>query len=91
MKYYRGQSITSNYYKLDAFTFVPKTFTTSIQNFYSDLSYTPKNNKALCYPYHYLFVTNNCGNGNIFKGELFSDRNDIEFSNQLVLTPRCFR
>lgn len=81
------QIITTNYYKLDGFTFNPKTFTTEIHNLYQDLSYQPKNNKCLCYPYHYLFVTNNCGNGNIYKGELFSDRNNIEFSNQLVMSP----
>lgn len=83
--------MTTQYYKLDGFTFNPKTFTTEIHNLYQDLSYQPKNNKCLCYPYHYLFVTNNCGNGNIYKGELFSDRNNIEFSNQLVMSPRCIR
>lgn len=82
-----GGSVTTNYYKLDGFTFIPKQFTTTVSNFYSDLSYTPHNNKCLCFPYHYLYVTNNSGNANIYKGELFSNRNSIEFSNQLVMTP----
>lgn len=82
-----GSTITTNYYKLDAFTFNPASFVTSVTNFYSDLSYTPHNNKCLCFPYHYLYVTNNNGNANIYKGELFSNRNDIEFSNQLAMTP----
>ena len=82
-----GQTITTQYYTLDAFTFNPKTFTTSVTNFYNDLTYQSHNNKCLCYPYHYLYVTNNSGNANIYKGELFSNKNDIEFSNQLVLSP----
>lgn len=79
--------MSTQYYKLDGFTFNPSTFITRIQNLYNDLSYVPKNNKCLCYPYHYLFVTNNCGNANIYKGEFFSDKNNIEFSNQLVMSP----
>lgn len=77
--------ISTQYYKLNGMTFDPRTFTTRIQNLYSDLTYQPKNNKCLCYPYHYLFVTNNNGNANIYKGEFFSDKDNIEFSNQLVL------
>lgn len=79
--------VTVKYYKLDSMTFNPATFTTTVSNLYSDLSYTPHNNKCLCYPYHYLFITNNNGNANIYKGEFFSNRNSIQFSNQCVMTP----
>lgn len=79
--------ITVKYYKLDGMTFNPTTFETTVSNLYSDLSYSPHNNKCLCYPYHYLFVTNNNGNANIYKGEFFSNRNSIKFTNQLALSP----
>lgn len=79
--------ITVKYYKLDGMTFNPITFDTTVSNLYNDLSYTPHNNKCLCYPYHYLFVTNNNGNANIYKGEFFSNRNSIKFTNQLALSP----
>ena len=82
----QGQ-ITGHYYTLDGMTFDPVTFTTTVSNLYNDLSYTPHNNKCLCYPYHYLFVTNNNGNANIYKGEFFSNRNSIQFTNQLALSP----
>lgn len=34
-----------------------------------------KNNKCFCYPYNYLFVSNNIGNHNIYKYENFSGAN----------------
>jgi hypothetical protein len=34
--------------------------------------YVPFNNKCYCYPYNYLFVTNNSGNDNIYKYEDFN-------------------
>ena len=82
-----AETITIHYYTLDGMSFNPATFTTHVRNLYSDLSYTPHNNKCLCYPYHYLFITNNSGNANIYKGEFFSDRTDIQFSNQMVMSP----
>lgn len=33
--------------------------------------YTPVNNKCYCYPYNYLYVSNNSGNSNIYKYEDF--------------------
>ena len=44
---------------------------------------TIRNNKCYCYPYNYLYVTNNVGNENVFKYEDFSTANivfDLEFS-----------
>ena len=37
--------------------------------------YTPANNKCYCYPYNFLFLTNNVGNQNILKYEDFSGTN----------------
>jgi hypothetical protein len=39
--------------------------------------YSPKNNKCYCFPYNYLYVTNNSGNDNIYR---FEDFERIELS-----------
>lgn len=49
----------------------PATFSTSIPKLTSFEGFTPKNNKCFVYPYNYLLVTNNIGNQNIYKYELF--------------------
>ena len=36
-------------------------------------TYTPQNKKMLCYPYNFLYVTNNSGGGAVYKYELFGD------------------
>lgn len=42
--------------------------------------YTPKNNKCFCYPYNYLFVSNNNGNQNIYKYEnWYQDNTNCKF------------
>lgn len=46
-------------------------------NFFPD--YKPKNNKLYCYPYNYLYVTNNVGNSNIYKYEDFSSTDKCRF------------
>ena len=38
-----------------------------------------KNNKLLCYPYNYLFVSNNAGNFGIYKYEDFTDTSNATF------------
>jgi len=38
-----------------------------------------KNNKCYCYPYNYVFASNNIGNQNIYKYEDSNDANDIIF------------
>ena len=43
--------------------------------------YVPFNNKCYCYPYNYLYVTNNSGNENIYR---FEDFERIEVSQQNV-------
>lgn len=51
--------------------------------------YKPKNNKCFIYPYHYLFVTNNNGNNNIYKYENFSNFFSPEFKINLIMMPGC--
>lgn len=51
--------------------------------------YKPKNNKCFIYPYHYLFVTNNNGNNNIYKYENFSNFFSPEFKIILIMMPGC--
>lgn len=51
--------------------------------------YKPKNNKCFIYPYHYLFVTNNNGNYNIYKYENFSNFFSPEFQINLIMMPGC--
>lgn len=45
-----------------------------------------KNNKCFCYPYNYLFVSNNIGNSNIFKYENFYGSNKATFRLDLALS-----
>lgn len=53
---------------------------------YNFSDYTPKNNKCFCYPYNYLFVSNNSGNSNIYKYEDFSSDDGLcHFNIQLAL------
>lgn len=47
---------------------------------------TVKNNKCFVYPYNYILATNNNGNQNIYKYELFSDPTNATFRLQLALT-----
>ena len=41
--------------------------------------YTPKNNKLFCYPYNYLYVSNNNGNNAIYRYERWCNSNNCEF------------
>ena len=55
-----------------------------------DLDTSPvKNNKCKVYPYRYLYVTNNCGNANIYKWEQFEHTSDFlvkfEIENTLCM------
>lgn len=44
-----------------------------------------RNNKCYCYPYNYILATNNNGNHNIYKYELFSNSTNATFNIQLAL------
>lgn len=65
-----------------------ETFDTTINKLTSFSDYTPKNNKCFCYPYNYLFVTNNIGNDNIYKYENFYSDNCV-FRNELAISIGC--
>lgn len=69
-------------------TFDIESFDTTINKLTSFSDYTPKNNKCFCYPYNYLFVTNNIGNDNIYKYEDFYSDNCI-FRNELAISIGC--
>lgn len=51
-------------------------------------AYTPKNNKMYCYPYNYLFISNNAGSSNAYKYELFyGNKNNVQFVIEANLSP----
>ena len=62
-----------------------KTESKNVTKLTSFTGYTPKNNKCFVYPYNYLYVTNDNGNTNILKYELFSDTT-ANFQLQLALS-----
>lgn len=65
-------------------------FLFSKTNSFSD--YTPKNNKCFTYPYNFLQVTNNVGNYNNYKYELFDSENpqfEIQMSFSIGMSIRA--
>ena len=50
-------------------------------------TYTPRNNKLLCYPYRYLLLSNNNGSNNTYKFENFSGNPSFNVYGALV--PSC--
>lgn len=80
-----GYSKTSQYYAYSQ-SFLPETYTMNIPKVHSFSGITIKNNKCYCYPYNYLLVTNNQGNQNIYKYELFSNSNNATFETQLAIS-----
>jgi len=51
--------------------------------------YTPRNKKLLCYPYSYLYVTNQQGGCGIYHNEKFYNGGDRKFRTYGVITPGC--
>lgn len=51
--------------------------------------YTPKNNKLFCYPYSFLYVTNNQGNSSIYRYERMMDYPDMFFALSGALSPEA--
>lgn len=49
-------------------------------NPWGDNEFKPKNNKLYTYPYCYITVSNNCGQAEIYKNELFSDYDEAFFA-----------
>ena len=62
--------------------------TFAISKNYAFGSYTPVNNKLLCYPYNFFMVDNNNGRANEYKYEDFST-STCNFDVKAVLCPRC--
>lgn len=64
------------YYRINL-SLVANDYNIEIDKQYSFNDFIPKNNKCFCYPYNYLFVTNNNGNNNIYKYEDFYNEKAI--------------
>ena len=79
---------TCTYYTINNNTDIPsvKLQATCTTNY---KGYKPKNNKCYIYPYHFLYVTNNNGNNNIYKYENFSNFFSPEFQINLIMMPGC--
>ena len=68
-------------------SFEPDTYTVNIPKVHNYTGITGiTNNKLFCYPYNYLLVTNNVGNQNIYKYEMFSDSTNATFETQLAVS-----
>ena len=64
----------------------PVSFSTARNTKLKD-SYTPKNNKLFCYPYNFLYCSNNGGGCATYKYEYFTDPDNIEFKVYGSLSP----
>lgn len=64
----------------------PKYYSLEVQKQTSLNGYTPRNKKLLCYPYNYLYASNNAGSTAIYNYELFSTDTCL-FRVKGVLTP----
>lgn len=71
---YGGQNY---YFYLTPNDFDIKELAVNIPKVHSFQGVNIKNNKCFCYPYNYLFVSNNIGNNNIYKYENFSNSNKL--------------
>ena len=80
-----SNTYTCTNYKLP-FSYSPKTGVWNVAKVtsFSDLT-NIQNNKCYCYPYNYLYVTNNTGSKNIYKYEDFSDSSDATFSSEFAV------
>lgn len=76
------------YFYILQYTKDVKEFNTNVSKLTSFSDYTPKNNKLFCYPYNYLYVSNNCGNFNIYKYEDFENETNATFKTQLAMSIR---
>lgn len=64
-------------------------FAPTIRNETIGTTYTPRNKKLLCYPYNFLYVTNNSGGGAVYKYELFSNPEYCNFKVIGTLSPEA--
>ena len=80
---------TANDFSFDYYTYPwtysQKDVTGTISKQYTYSDYTPKNNKCYCYPYNYLYITNNIGNSQIFKYEEFLTSSNCPYVIEMSL------
>lgn len=74
------------FYEMKANTIIPS-FELDVEKITEFNDFKPKNNKCFCFPYNYIFVSNNIGNSNIYKYENFL--NDIKFKFEGVISIGC--
>ena len=88
-----GVEVNSSYLELrydstDAYKAIETEIVINKKHNFSD--YQPHNNKLFCYPYNYLYLTNNVGSNTIFKYEDFIESQDTigkcRFYLQLALS-----
>lgn len=77
-----------NFYELPMSSDI-KSFDFEVDKITNFEDFKPVNNKCYCFPYNYLFVTNNVGNSNIFKYENFYDSNKATFKILLAMSIGC--
>lgn len=83
-----GPEVTTAYLELrydsvDAYRPIETEIVINKKHDFSD--YIPRNNKLFCYPYNYLYLTNNAGSNNVYKYEDFYS-NKCRFYLQLALS-----
>lgn len=82
---YQG-SVVCDYTVVDTSIGAKKNYMTIMQNKPSTLgSYTPRNNKLLCWPYHYLLISNNAGLTKSYNYEDFTSTG-IQFEKISTIT-----
>ena len=82
---YSGTTYECNYWTLPM-TLTPESFSINVPKVTSYTGITGiRNNKCYCYPYNYILATNNNGNQNIYKYELFSNTTNATFNIELAL------
>ena len=80
---------TGTYYTITQASFDDVEYDWNVAKTHSFSDYTPRNNKCFCYPYNYLYVSNNAGDSNILKYEDFSNGTHATFKVQLALSIGC--
>ena len=79
---------TCTFYTLP-FSFDATSYTWDIDKTLSFSDYTPKNNKCFCYPFNYLYGTNNSGDSEIYKYEDFLNGAKATFKVDLAISIGC--
>ena len=82
---FNTQTFECNYWTIPM-SLTPESFTINVPKITSFSGITGiRNNKCYCYPYNYILATNNNGNHNIYKYELFSNTTNATFEIQLAM------